>query len=241
MSDIRLDILAFGAHPDDVELGCAGTLLKLSQLGYSTGIIDLTEGEKASRGTVEERYIESSESAKLLGVKHRENLKISDANILLNEQNKVKVIETIRRLKPKIIFAPNAYDRHPDHIHAGELVTEAAFYSGLAQISPTLPAHRPHKVIFYMTTYEFEPTFIVDITDQFKGKMKALKAYKSQFYNPNWPGTQTFVSSKWFMEALEFRARHFGWKSGVKYGEPFRMRELLALDDIMPVLTKNIM
>jgi bacillithiol biosynthesis deacetylase BshB1 len=241
MGDVQLDVLAFGAHPDDVELGCAGTLLKLAQLGYTTGIIDLTEGEKASRGTVEERYNESSESAKILGVKHRANLKIPDANILINEQNKVKVIESIRRFKPKIVFAPNAYDRHPDHVHAGELITEATFYSGLAQIAPTLPAHRPHKVIYYMTTYEFEPTFIVDITDQFEGKMKALKAYKSQFYNPNWPGTKTFVSSKWFMEALEFRARHFGWKSGVKYGEPFRMRELLALDDIMPVLTKNIM
>jgi bacillithiol biosynthesis deacetylase BshB1 len=238
---LKLDALAFGAHPDDVELGCAGTLLKLSQQGYSTGIVDLTEGEMASRGTVEQRHKESAEAAKILGSQQRENLKMPDANILKNETNRDKIIQAVRKYRPTIVFAPYPDDRHPDHIHASNLITEGCFYAGLKKILPDIPHHRPHKVVYYMLTYEFVPTFVVDISEQFEGKMNALKTYRSQFYNPDWPGTKTFVSSKWFMEALEFRARHFGWQAGVKYGEPFHIRELIALDDPFKVLGKNIM
>lgn len=241
MSENKVDILAFGAHPDDVELGCAGTLFKLNQLGYTVGIADLTEGEMGSRGTVEERYEESAEAAKILNTSFRENLKISDANIELSAENRSKIIDIIRKTTPAIVFAPHPNDRHPDHVHAGELITEGAFYAGLPKIKTDLPKHRPHRVVYYMTTYEFEPTFVVDITGQFETKLKALQSYRSQFYNPDWPGEQTFVSSKWFMDAVEFRARHYGWKAGVKYGEPFRIRELLALDDIVPILNKTIM
>ncbi|MFQ5584852.1 MAG: bacillithiol biosynthesis deacetylase BshB1 [Calditrichia bacterium] len=237
----KLDVLAFGAHPDDVELGCAGTLLTLAQQGYAAGIIDLTEGEMASRGTVEERYKEAGESAKILKVVLRQNLKMSDAKIENNEENRNKIIEVVRRYKPTIVFAPNPDDRHPDHIHAGNLVTEGCFFAGLKKILPGIPHYRPAKIVYYMTTYEFNPTFVVDISDQFGEKIKALQSYRSQFYNPDWPGTETFVSSQWFMEALEFRARHFGWLAGVRYGEPFRIREKLALDDIMPILSKSIM
>lgn len=241
MSAKKIDALAFGAHPDDVELGCAGTLYKLHQLGYSTGIIDLTEGELGSRGTVAERYKESAEAGKILQISLRNNLKIPDGNIALTQENRRKIIDVIRETKPTIVFAPYPDDRHPDHIHAGKLVTEATFYAGLPKIATALPRHRPHRVLYYMTTYEFDPTFVVDITEQFETKLKALQAYRSQFYNPNWPGEKTFVSSKWFMEAVEFRARHYGWKAGVKYGEPFRIRELLALDDIMSIFNKAIM
>lgn len=241
MNQKKIDVLAFGAHPDDVELGCGATLFKLANLGYTTGIVDLTEGELGSRGTVEERYQESAKAAKILKTSLRENLKIPDGNIELSKENQHKVIEIIRRTTPAIVFAPYSNDRHPDHVHSGRLVTEAAFYAGLPKIGTNLPKHRPHRIVYYATTYEFEPTFIVDVSTQFETKLKALQAYRSQFYNPDWPGENTFVSSQWFMEAVEFKARHYGWKAGVKYGEPFLIRELLALDDIVPILKKSIM
>ena len=237
----KIDVLAFGAHPDDVELGCGGTLYKLVQLGYSTGIIDLTEGEKGSRGNVEERYKESAKSAKILKVSLRENLKIPDSGIEINKENKFKIIEIIRQTTPTVVFAPYPNDRHPDHVHAGNLVTEAAFYAGLAKIESDFPKHRPNRIVYYLTTYEFEPSFVVDISNQFSNKLKALQAYQSQFYNPKWPGEDTFVSSQWFMDAVEFRARHFGWTAGVKYGEPFWIRERLALEDIVTLFKKTVM
>ncbi len=168
-------------------------------------------------------------------------MKISDGYIELTKENRQKIIDIIREAKPTIVLAPYPNDRHPDHVHAGKLITEGAFYAGLPKITTDLPKHRPHRVVYYMTTYEFEPTFVVDITEQFETKLKALQSYRSQFYNPNWPGEKTFVSSKWFMDAVEFRARHFGWKAGVKYGEPFWIREILVLDDIVPILNKTIM
>lgn len=241
MKKQKVDVLAFGPHPDDVELGCGGTLCKLNQLGYKIGIVDLTEGEMGSRGTVEERYKESAKSAKILKVALRENLKIPDGAIEISPENKMKVIEIMRQTTPAIVFTPYPNDRHPDHIHSGNLVTEAAFYAGLVKIKSEFPKHRPNRIVYYMTTYEFEPSFIVDISKQFSTKLKALQAYKSQFYNPNWPGEDTFVSSKWFMEAVEFRARHFGWTAGVKYGEPFWIRERLALDDIVSLFKKTVM
>ncbi len=236
-----VDVLAFGAHPDDVELGCGGTLAKLARQGYRTGIVDLTEGEMASRGTVEARYREAAEAARILNVRQRVNLKIPDAGIENSEWNRHKIIEVVRRYRPTLVFLPYPNDRHPDHIHAGRLITEACFYSGLAKILPDLPAHRPRRLIYYLCTYEFEPTFVVDITGEFEIKMKALQAYRSQFHNPDWPGEQTFVSSRWFMEAVEFRARHFGYKAGVQYAEPFYVRETIALSDIFPVLSRNLM
>lgn len=236
-----VDVLAFGAHPDDVELGCAGTLFKLAQLGYPTGIIDLTEGEMASRGTVAQRYKESTRASRILQVSVRENLKIPDAGIQVSEENKAKIIKVVRKYRPRLVFAPYPNDRHPDHIHAGNLVTEGAFFAGLAAIQTELPAHRPHRIVYYMTTYEFEPRFLVDISEEFATKLKALKAYRSQFYNPDWPGSGTFVSSKWFMEAVEFRARHFGWLAGVKYAEPFWLREPIALEDPFPILSRSVM
>ena len=152
--DLKLDVLAFGAHPDDVELGCAGTLLKLSQQGYSTGIIDLTEGEMASRGTVEERYKESSEASKILGVKLRENLKIPDANILPNDANRDKIIEVVRKYRPSIVFAPYPEDRHPDHVHASNLITEGSFYAGLKKVLPQrFPDDNGYPPLIYKKQY----------------------------------------------------------------------------------------
>lgn len=237
---IKLDILAFGAHPDDVELGCGGTLYKLKKLGYKTGIFDLTEGELGSRGTVEQRYSEAAQSTKILEADHRANLKLPDGNIQLSTENREMIIKIIRDLKPAIIFAPYIDDRHPDHIHASQLITESWFYAGVKKVMPGIKAHRPFRIIYYMAKYEFQPSFVVDITDEFDTKFRALKAYRSQFYNPDWPEEQTFISSRWFIESVEFRARHFGWMAGVKYGEPFWIKEILALDDPIPIFSRTI-
>ncbi len=236
-----VDVLAFGAHPDDVELGCGGTLAKLARQGFRVGIVDLTEGEMASRGTVEERYEESEAARKILGAVVRRNLQIPDAGISLTEEHRNRVIQVVREYQPALVFLPYFDDRHPDHKHASQLITEACFYSGLGKILPELPPHRPNRLVYYPMTYEFTPSFVVDITEEFDLKRQALEAYRSQFFNPQWPGKQTFVSSRWFMEAVEFKARHYGWLAGVKYAEPFYIRESLALTDIFDALVKNRM
>ena len=239
-----LDILAFGAHPDDVELGCGGTLLKMTGMGYLVGIVDMTEGEMGSRGNREERRQEAQEAARLLGATVRENLHIPDAGISLTDENRRKVIEVIRRYQPVLVFAPYPKDRHPDHVHTANLVSEACFYAGLSKVKvkdSNLKPHRPRRVVFYMMTYEFEPTFVVDISEQFEGKRQAIQAHRSQFFNPGYPGEETFISSRAYWEAIEFRARHFGWKAGVQYAEPFWVREWIALDDPVKILTQNNM
>ncbi len=242
MAAAHVDILAFGPHPDDVELGCGGTLVKLAQQGYRTAIIDLTEGEMGTRGTVAERYEESADAAKILGAVARENLQIPDANIYNNDENRLKVIRAIRRLRPAIVFAPYPNDRHPDHVHSSNLITDACFYAGLKKMDPgNHPAFRPKRLVYYMITYEFQPTFLVDISEQYETKLAAVKAHKSQFYNPGYDGEETFISSKGFFDAVEFRMRHYGWKGGVTYAEPFWVREALVMDDIFPVLTRNKM
>lgn len=235
-----IEILAFGSHPDDVELGCGGTLLKLKKIGYRTGIVDLTEGELGSRGTVKQRYEESALSAKILKIDYRTNLKIPDGDIKINLDNRNKIIRIIRNLRPSIILAPYQDDRHPDHIHTSELVTEGWFYSGVKKILPEIPAHRSFRILYYISKYEFEPSFVIDITEEYQQKYEALQAYQSQFYNPEWPEEQTFISSKWFMESVQFRARHFGWMAGVKYGEPFWIRETMAIDDPVPIFSRKI-
>jgi N-acetylglucosamine malate deacetylase 1 len=234
------EILAFGAHPDDVELGCGGTLLKLNKIGYSTAIADLTEGEMGSRGTVEQRYEESARAAQILGVTQRTNLKIPDSNIEVNEENREKIMRQVRDLRPSLVLAPYADDRHPDHIHASRLITEGCFYSGLKKKLPDVPPHRPFRILYYIAKYDFQPSFVIDITAEYETKFRALQAYESQFYNPEWPEEQTFISSQWFLDSVEFRARYFGWMAGVKYAEPFWIREPLALDDPVPVFTRSI-
>lgn len=228
-----LDIIAFGAHPDDVELGCGGTLSKLAQQDLEIGIVDLTEGEKGTRGTVEERYAEAKEAAQLLGVSERMNLQIPDGDIQNNAVNQAKIIALVRKFCPKIVFAPYPADRHPDHIHAGNLIREACFYAGVAKISPEdYPAHRPARIIYYMITDEFAPSFFVDISQQFTDKFAAIKAYKSQFYNPAYDAEETFISSKDYLESIELRGRYFGWKAGVKFAEPFWVKEPLVFEDL---------
>ncbi len=229
---MEIDVLGFGAHRDDIELTCGGTMLKLIDQGYKTGIIDLTAGEMGTRGSAEEREKEAEDAARLLGVQCRENLRIPDANIELNMENKLKVVAAIRKYKPRLILLPYWEDRHPDHAHAGQLIAEAAFISGLSKLDTGQPKHRPEKILYYMCHYEFEPSFVVDVTDQHERKMEAIRAYKSQIYNPSYAGEPTLISSPEYIESIEVRSRYYGGLINKKHGEPFLLRGTLEIEDI---------
>lgn len=234
---MKLDFLTFAAHPDDAELSMGGTIAKMINLGKSFGIIDLTEGELGTRGTKQTRKEEADEASKILGLTVRENLSIPDGNIFVTKENTIKIIRCIRKYRPKIIFAPYFNDRHPDHIEASKLIKRAMFFSGLPKIETKLDgelqkAYRPKKLFYFIQTYEFDPTFIVDISDTFETKLKSMKAYKTQFHNESGEDIEpkTFISEPGFINYLDARSKSFGFKIGKKYGEPFFSEEEMELD-----------
>ena len=227
---MNLDVLVFAAHPDDAELGMGGTILKLITSGKKIGLIDLTKAELSTRGNVKLREKEADEAAKLMKLSFRENLGIPDGDISRSDSNLRKVIVTLRKYQPKIIFAPYLNDRHPDHIDASVLIKRAMFKSGLTKYESSFkgkkqPAYRPAKLFYYMQTYTFIPTFVVDISSTFKDKMKAVMAFKSQFYTSEKKEPSTFISSKNFISYVEARAEYYGFCIGKKYGEPFFCEE----------------
>ena len=234
---MNLDVLIFAAHPDDAELSMGGTIAKLASKGKKIGIIDFTEGEMGTRGTSVKRLAEAFKAAITLKVTLRENLHLPDGNIQRTKENVDKVITQIRRFKPKIIFAPYFHDRHPDHIDVSKIVKKAMFTSGLTKAvtkfdGKTQKAYRPQKLFYYMQTYTFEPTFVVDISKNFDAKMKSIKAYKSQFHDPKNTEPETFISSTKFMEYITSRARFYGFQIGKEYGEPFFCEESIEVDPI---------
>lgn len=229
---MKLDLLAFAAHPDDIELTCGGTVIKLARKGYQIGIIDLTQGESGTRGDAQIRKEEAHKAAKIMGITLRENLGFSDANIEINHESRLKVIGVIRQYRPRLIFLPYWQGRHFDHINCSHLVNQAAFYAGLAKIQTGQKAYRPLRVIYYMVRHEFRPSFIVDISNYFEYKMKAIKAYESQFATSIAPGeASTALNLPAFLKGIELRARYYGSFIGVDYGEPFYVREALELED----------
>lgn len=231
---MSLDALAFGAHPDDVELTCGGTLCKLSSIGYSTGVVSLSRGELGTRGNRSLREQEFEAAATLLNTASHLLLDLPDGNISNSEEQRVAVIEVIRRFKPGIVFAPYWEDRHPDHARASELVRDASFLAGLTRIETGQEAHRPYKVIYYASRYEFTPSFIVDVSPFHEQKLSAIRAYGSQFHNPSAKGEamdETNISRPEFLEAIVTRARQYGSYIGVEYGEPFLVREPMRLAD----------
>ena len=234
---MELDILIFAAHPDDAELGMGGTIAKLTAEGKSVGIIDFTEAELSSNGTIEGRREETAQASKVLNVSVRENLKLPDGKVKVNDEVVNSAIKLLRKYKPRVVFAPYFNDRHPDHIGASKIVKEAAFFSGLKKIETELDGekqqtHRPDKLYYFMQTYEFTPSFVVDISNHFETKMKAVRAYKSQFYNPDAQGELTFISDPKFIKYLEARARHYGFQIRKEYGEPFFSEEAIELENI---------
>jgi bacillithiol biosynthesis deacetylase BshB1 len=232
---MHLDILAVGAHPDDVELCCGGTLAKLVGKGKKAGIIDLTGGELGTRGTLRLRLKEAAAAGSILGCV-RENLRIPDGNIELSQGNVKKMITVIRKYRPKMIIIPHWHERHPDHVKAHHLCKEAWFYAGLRKISTSLNGRpqdpwRPDSYIHFMQWYEFTPSFIVDISGVYDTRLKAIKAHKSQFFDPASSEPATKLSDQSFLEFVETRAKIYGAKIGVKYGEPFYSVESIGIDD----------
>ena len=215
-------MLFIGAHPDDIELNCGGTVIKLIESGKKVGIADLTLAELSTLGDINLRKKETDAASKMIGISVRENLKIEDGNIEINKTNKEKIIKVIRKYKPELVFAPYPLDRHPDHINAGNLIREAFFYSGLEKIKiKNSESYRPKKLIFYRNAYEMPVSFIFDISSVHDKKIEVLKCYESQFYNPISKVSKTLISSKLFEYEIEARARHFGFKIGVEFGEPY--------------------
>ncbi len=232
---MKLDILAFSAHPDDVELSASGTVLKHIAAGKKVGIIDLTQGELGSRGTPETRKAEAEDSSKILGLTVRHNLKMADGFFEINENNKRLIIEQIRKYKPDIILANADCDRHPDHGRASKLVSEAVFLSGLCKLNTEIGGvaqepHRPSAVYHYIQDYYIEPDIVIDVTDFFEQKMQSILAFKTQFFDPNSSEPETPISSKEFMEYVESRMRHFGRPIGVEYAEGFTVERYPGVD-----------
>lgn len=232
---MNLDILVFAAHPDDAELSMGGTIAKFTSQNLKVGIIDFTRGELGTRGTADTRQKEAFQAAISLKVALRENLNIPDGNILRNQENLMKVVMEIRKYRPKIIFAPYFNDRHPDHIDASVLVKKAMFSSGLPKVRTfdkevSQPAFRPSKLFYYMQTYTFEPSFIVDISKHFETKMKAVRAFGTQFYDPKSAEPETFISSPKFLDYIDSRAKFYGFQIGKDYGEPFFCEDKIEFD-----------
>lgn len=222
INKVITDALFFGTHPDDVELNCGGTVLKLTAAGRKVCIVDLTEGELSSRGDPETRRSETGKASELLGIAYRENLKIQDGNIEINSLNKEKIINVLRKYRPGIVFAPYPHDRHPDHINAGNLIRECFFYSGLVKLAAeNNNSFRPGKLFFYRSAYDIPVSFIFDISSVYEKKREVLKCFGTQFYNPEVKGPETMISSKLFEYETEARARHFGFKINAEFGEPY--------------------
>jgi len=231
---MQLDAVAFGAHPDDIELFCGGTLIKLSSQGRKIGVISLTRGELGTRGSPEIRSQEFQEAATLLKLSAHKILDIPDGDVAVNGENKLKIIREIRTYQPTVVFAPYWKDRHPDHENTSNLVREAAFLSGLKKIETDQQAHRPYKVIYYPCWFEFKPSFVVDITECHDQKIKAIQAYRSQFDHPDksqFGDEETLVSRPEFLERITTRDRYYGSSIGTTFGESFLVREPLRLDD----------
>lgn len=241
---MKIDVLAFGVHPDDVELSCAGVLLVEKNNGKNTAIVDLTEGELGTRGTAETRKKEAAHAAKILGVDARENLKLADGFFTNDEAHQRKVIAAIRKYRPEIILCNAPQDRHPDHGRSANLVADAAFLSGLVKIETTENglAQQPWKpayVLQYIQDRFLQPDFVIDVSDVFEQKLEAIKAYATQFYNPDAGGPQTYISTPDFLESIIYRSKMLGKMIGVKHGEGFISDKTIGLKTL-DVLIKKI-
>ncbi len=233
----KLHILAIAAHPDDIELGCAGTIIKHIEAGDSVGIIDLTEGELGTRGSVELRYEEAKKAAELMGVKVRLNAKMEDGFFKNNKENQLKLIEYIRYFRPEIVIANALEDRHPDHGRGGRLIADACFYAGLRKIETYWDGvfqepWRPKRVFHMMQDRTLTPSFIIDISTTHKKKMEAIKCYRSQFHNLHSSEPITYIASAGFLDSIVNRDALMGKQIGVKYGESFICENIVGIADL---------
>lgn len=231
MSFEKVDVLAIGAHPDDLELTCGGTIAKLAAEGRRVGMLDLTRGEMGTRGTAEIRKQEASRAAAILGAAWRHQLDFGDGGLRTGREEELALIKVIREARPSLIIGPYPDDRHPDHARAGRLVTDAWFYSGLARLEMDTPAHRPQAVICYLMNYPVPPTIVIDVTEHFEARRNAMLAFESQFHRENSNEPPTLIARKSFLEMIEARLRHYGGMIGAEFGEPFWSRTPPRIDD----------
>ena len=234
---MKLDILAFGAHPDDVELGCGGTIAKEISLGKKVGIIDLTRGELGTRGSVEIRDSESTMAADILGISVRENLNMRYVFFVNDEAHQLQIIKIIRKYQPEIVLCNAIRDRHIDHGKSSKLVSDACFLSGLRKIETTLDgekqeAWRPKRVYHYIQWENIEPDFVVDITGFIDKKVNSILAYSSQFYSENSNEPETPIATKNFLESIHYRSKDFGRLVGVEHAEGFTVERYLAVNSL---------
>ncbi|HEY6505549.1 MAG TPA: bacillithiol biosynthesis deacetylase BshB1 [Chitinophagaceae bacterium] len=237
---MKLDILAIGVHPDDVELGCSGTLINEIKRGKKVGILDLTQGELGTRGTVETRYQEAANAAMIIGAIVRENLKMRDGFFRNDEEHQLKLVQAIRKYQPDIILGNILNDRHPDHGRAGHLISDASFLSGLAKIETrdengnAQKKWRPKYFLQYMQDWYHEPDLLIDISDVFEQRMKAIEAYSSQFYTTESDSEepQTYISTPDFLDSIRARARMLGKRIGVKFAEGFISEKKIGIKNL---------
>lgn len=233
-----MHILAAAAHPDDIELSCAGTLIKMVKKGYHVGILDLTRGEMGTRGTPEQRLKEAEEAARIMGITVRENAGLRDGRLAPDDELKLTLIKALRRWRPALWIVPCTQDRHPDHAAVGQAGLDAAFLAGLRKIETGQPMFRPTWTLQYFCRNDSDFSFIVDVSDVFDLRMKAIQAYRSQF-DPTTGDPQTYISRPQFLEMIETRAKYYGSKIEAAYGEPFFSREALRVDDPLALLTAS--
>lgn len=233
---MKLDILVFGAHPDDVELGCAGTILKHIKQGLKVGIIDLTNGELGTRGTSHTRSNETKKATKVLGVHIRENMGFKDGFFENNESNRLNLIKKIRKYQPEIVITNAPSDRHPDHGRASDLTLDSCFLSGLEKINTNQKVWRPKHIYHYIQFNNILPDFVVDISNEMDKKIESVLCYKTQFYNPNSNESETIISSKDFLESIKYRAKDLGRQSNCKYAEGFITNQNLKVNSLTDLI-----
>ena len=239
MSAPALDVLALAAHRDDVEQTCGGTLLKMAQRGYRTGILDLTQGEMGTRGTAEDRAREAQEAARILQASYRHALDLPDGRVENTWENRLKVARVIRQQRPRVLILPYWKGRHPDHYTASTLGYEAAFLAGLKKLPVEGEPHRPFKIIYASLYYDVRPSFVVDISEQFEGRFQALMAYRSQ-YSDQSAGSNLFPKEQEIRSRLEAMASYYGLLAGVKYAEPFVQKEVGLVEDVMAIPVSSV-
>lgn len=238
---MKLDILAIAAHPDDLELTCAGTILKHIKFGKKIGILDLTQGELGTRGSAALRMKEAAKAAKILGVEFRENMKMKDGFFKNDDAHRIELIKKIRKYRPELILCNAIHDRHPDHARASQLVSEACFYSGLQKITSAIngnkqQAWRPKAVYHTIQDRYIKPDFVIDVTPFMQKKMEAIMAFSSQFYNPSSTEPLTAISSKNFLHTIRGRMADFGRAIGVDYAEGFTVERFVGINNLFDLL-----
>jgi bacillithiol biosynthesis deacetylase BshB1 len=233
---MKLDILVLAAHPDDAELGCGGTILKHVSMGHKVGVIDLTRGELGTRGTPETRKEEAAESAKILGLSVRDNLGLPDGFFRNDKEHQLEVVKAIRKYQPDIVIANARYDRHPDHGRASDIAFEACFLAGLTKVSTGQTPWRPRAMYHYIQSQFLTPDLIVDVSDFWEKKMEAIRAFKTQFFDPNSKEPDTYISSPAFMKLVEARGHEYGHAIGVKYGEGYNVRRLVGVKSLTDLI-----